>query len=128
MKKHIDKDSHTLDVITREVGLLEMQDGHVTPDDRRWAEGVVSGMNARIAQHRRSRLPKQVPPIKKAEPITERLRAMSRAALEVLFGSLVEQWGPQAQIAHRHHDTLSDNDLRRMIQTIESHTNKRNKG
>jgi len=123
MKKHIDKDCHTLDMITREVGLLEMEDGHVTPDDRRWAEVVVSGMNARIAQHRRERLPKQVPPIKKLEPLSERLRAMSRAVLEGLFASLVEKWGPQAQFAHRHLDTLSDNDLRRMIQTIETHTN-----
>lgn len=124
MKKHTDKDSRTLDIITREVGLLEMEDGHVTPDDRRWAESVVSSLNARIAEHRRNRLPKTLPPIKKAEPISERLRAMPRAVLEALFGTLVEKWGPQAQFAHRHLDTLSDNDLRRMIQTIEKHTNK----
>lgn len=124
MKKHTETDSRTLDIITREVGLLEMEDGHVTPDDRRWAESAVSSLNARIAEHRRNRLPKTLPPIKKAEPISERLRAMSRAVLEALFASLVEKWGPQAQFAHRHLDTLSDNDLRRMIQTIEKHTNK----
>ena len=119
MKKHPNSDSHTLDMITREVGLLEMNDGAVTTDDIRWAESVASSIRERAAQHRRSRLPKTVPPIKKAEPITERLRAMPRAMLETLFGSLVEKWGPQAQIAHRNLDTLSDNDLRRMIQTIE---------
>ena len=27
MKKHNDRDSHTLDILTREVGLLEMEDG-----------------------------------------------------------------------------------------------------
>ena len=124
MKNHRDKDSRTLDIITREVGLLEMEDGHVTPADRRWAESVVASMSARIAEHRRNRLPKTVPPIKKAEPISERLRAMSRAVLEALFASLVEKWGPQAQFAYRNLDTLSDNDLRRMIQRIESHTNK----
>ena len=122
MKNHHDKDSHTLDMITREVGLLEMEDGHVTPDDRRWAESVVTSMNTLIAEHRRNRLPKTVPPIKKAEPLTERLLAMPREVLETLFGSLVEKWGPQAQFAHRQLDTLSDNDLRRMIQTIETHT------
>jgi hypothetical protein len=119
MKKDPNNDSHTLDVITREVGLLEMSDGAVTTDDIRWAESVANSIRERAAQHRRSRLPKTVPPIKKAEPITERLRAMPRAMLETLFGSLVEKWGPQAQIAHRNLDTLSDNDLRRMIQTIE---------
>ncbi len=79
-------------------------------------------MHARIAEYRRSRLPKTVP-IKKAAPVSERLLAMSRAVLETLFASLVEKWGPQAQFAHRHLDTLSDNDLRRLIQTIETHTN-----
>ncbi len=122
MKKHTDTDSHTLDMITREVGLLEMENGHVTPDDMRWAERVAASIQVRAAEHRRNRLPKTVPPIKQAEPITARLRAMSRALLETLFASLVEKWGPQAQIAYRHLDTLSDNDLRRMIQTIEGRT------
>ena len=120
MKKHTDKDSHTLDMITREVGLLEMEDPRVTPDDMRWAESVAASIQLRAAEHRRDRLPKTVPPIKKAEPITARLRAMPRAFLETLLGSLVEQWGPQAQFAHRNLEALSDNDLRRMIQTIES--------
>ncbi len=44
--------------------------------------------------------------------------AMPRAVLEALYASLA----PQAQVAHRHLETLSDNDLRRIIQTIESHT------
>ena len=120
MKKHTDRDTHTLDMITREVGLLEMQDGHVSPDDMRWAESVAASIQARAAEHRRNRLPKTVPPIKKAAPITDRLRAMSRALLETLFASLVEKWGPEAQFAHRHLDSLSDNDLRRMIQTMEN--------
>jgi hypothetical protein len=124
MKKHTDKDTHTLGIITREVGFLEMEDGHVTPDDRRWAESVVASTSARIAEHRRNRLPKTVPPIKKAEPISDRLRAMPRVVLDALFATLVEKWGPQAQFAHRRLETLSDNDLRRMIQTIETHTNK----
>ena len=124
MKKHTNDDSHTLDMITREVGLLEMADGHVTPEDLRWAESVASSIQLRAAEHRRKRLPKTVPPIKKAEPLTVRLRAMSRELLEGLFASLVEKWGPQAQIAHRNLETLSDNDLRRMIQTIEGRTSK----
>lgn len=124
MNKHNDRDSRTLDILTREVGLLEMEDGHVTTDDRRWAESVVASIHARVTEHRRNRLPKIVPPIKKAAPITERLSAMPRAVLEALFGALVDTWGPQAQFAHRQLDTLSDNDLRRMIQTIETHTKK----
>jgi hypothetical protein len=116
-----DRDRRTLDIITREVGLLEMEDGHVTPEDRRWAESVVASMDTKIAEYRRSRLPKSVP-IKKAEPLSERLLAMPRKLLEPLFASLAEKEGPQVQFAYRHLETLSDNDLRRMIQTIETHT------
>lgn len=122
MKNANDTNARTLDILTREVGLMEMEDGHVTPETRRWADAAARLIEGRVAEHRRNRLPKNAPPIKKAEPITDRLRAMPRALLEALFGSLVEQWGPQAQFAHRKLDTLSDNDLRRMIQTIESHT------
>ncbi len=123
MKKHADT-ARTLDIITREVGMLELEDPTVTKEDRRWAEGVVAGMNARIAEYRRNRLPKTAPPIKKAEPISKRLREMPRAALEALFASLVDKWGPEVQFAHRHLDELSDNDLRRLIQRIETHTNR----
>jgi len=124
MKKHTNSDSHTLDMITREVGLLEMQDGHVSPEDMRWAESVAASIQARAAEYRRNRLPKTVPPIRKAEPITARLRAMPRALLDALFASLVDKWGTEAQFAHRHLDTLSDNDLRRMIQTMENRSTK----
>jgi hypothetical protein len=78
-------------------------------------------MQERIAEYRRSRLPETVP-IKKAAPISERLRAMSRVALEALLGSLVEELGPQAQFAHRKLETYSDNDLRRLIQRIQTHS------
>lgn len=124
MKKHTNSDTHTLDMITREVGLLEMENGHIAPEDMRWAESVAASIQLRAAEHRRKRLPKTVPPIKKAAPLTARLLAMPRELLEGLFAALVETWGPQAQIAHRNLDTLSDNDLRRMIQTIEGRTEK----
>lgn len=118
MKKTEDTDLRTLDIVTHEVGLLEMQDGRTTADDRRWADDVAASMRTQIAEYRRSRLAKAVP-IRKAAPLTARLLAMPRAALDALFASLVETCGPQVQFAHRQLDTLSDNDLRRMIQTIE---------
>jgi len=123
MKNTEDKDLRTLDIITHEVGLLEMEYGTSAADDRRWAEELASSMRARIADYRRSRLPKHVP-IKKAAPISERLLAMGRTALEALFVSLVEKLGPDVQFAHRKLETLSDNDLRRLIQTMEMRAQK----
>jgi hypothetical protein len=118
MKKQNDNDLRVLDIITREVGLLEMNDPKPSAEDRRWAEGVASDMRARIAEYRKSRLPHTAPPIKKREPISKRLLAMPRAVLEPLFASLCRQ-SPDAQFAFRNLEDLSDNDLRRIIQTME---------
>lgn len=114
-----DRDLHTLDIITREVGLLELDDPEPTVEDRRWAEIVAEAAHARAAEYRKNRLPKTVPPIKRAEPIGKRLAAMPRAVLEPLFAVLVQQLGPEVQFAHRNLADLSDNDLRRMIQKLE---------
>ncbi len=114
-----DRDLHTLDIITREVGLLELDDPEPTAEDRRWADSVVADVRSRVAEYRKNRLPKTVPPIKKAEPITKRLAAMPRAVLEPLFASLIQQLGPDVQLAHRHLEEYSDNDLRRLIQKME---------
>jgi hypothetical protein len=59
VKKIEDTDARTLDIVTHEVGLLEMQEGRSTADDRRWAHDVASQMRARIAEYRRNRLPRR---------------------------------------------------------------------
>lgn len=118
-----DNNLRTLDLLTHEAGLLAMDDDTDTADDRRWADEFTASMHTRIAELRRSRLARNVS-IKKAAPLSERLLAMPRSALEALFGSLVEQLGPDAQFAHRKLETLSDNDLRHLIQTIETRTQK----
>ena len=116
-----DTNIRTLDVVTNEAGLAAMEDGTSTPDDRRWARDVVANAQARIAAMRRNLLPKPAP-IKKADPIRPSLLAMSRDALVALLGKLTEAWGPQVQFAHRDLDALSDNDLRYLIQTIDTST------
>ena len=127
MKKPNDRDLRVLDIITREVGLLEMNDPKPSAQDRRWAESVAADMLVRIAEYRKSRLPETVPPIKKREPISKRLHAMSRAVLEPLFAALCQQ-SPDAQFAFRNLEDLSDNDLRRIIQTMEKAGNQGPRG
>lgn len=110
----------TLDKLTHQAGLLAMEDDDEdTADDRRWSEQFAASMHTQIAEYRRSRLARNVA-IKKAAPLSERLIAMPRAALEALLAMLVDQLGSDVQFAHRNLDTLSDNDLRRLIQTIEA--------
>jgi hypothetical protein len=112
------KDLRILDIITREVGRLEMEDPKPSAEDHRWAEGVAADMHARIAEYRKSRLPKTAPAIKKREPIRKDLLALPRAVLETLFAALCQE-APDAQFAFRNLDELSDNDLRRTIQTMQ---------
>lgn len=121
MQNEHDKDMRTLDLVTTESGLVAMDEATSTPDDRRWAREVVANAQARIAEMRRSRLPKAAP-IKKAEPLRPALLAMSRDALVAMLSKLTDAWGPQVQYAHRDLDALSDNDLRRLIQTIDTST------
>ena len=119
MTKQDDKDLRILDIITREVGLLELEDPQPSKDDKEWAESVVADVHTRIAEYRKKRLPETVPPIKKAEPLSKRLLAMPRAALESLLAVLAPQLGPDAQLAFRNLEDLSDNDLRRIVQRME---------
>jgi hypothetical protein len=121
MKKTTDPNHalRVLDIITREVGKLEMESGHVRAEDKQWANGVVADIHAKIGEYRRARLPRVAPPIKKAEPISKRLKAMPRNVLEALYAQLHEALGPRVQIAFRNLSELSDNDLRRLIQKME---------
>jgi hypothetical protein len=117
--KDPDHDLRVLDIITREVGLLEMKSGRVSAEDKQWASAVVADVHAKVGEYRRARLPKVAPPIKKAEPISKRLKEMPRVALEALYAQLHERLGPRVQVAFRNLSELSDNDLRRMIQKME---------
>lgn len=114
----LDKDIRTLDMLTAEAAFAAMDEAPSNPDDRRWARDVVSNAQTRVAEMRRNLLPAEAP-IKKADPLRPSLLAMGRHALEALFGRLTQTWGPQLEYAHRDLDTLSDNDLRRLIQTID---------
>lgn len=120
--QHDDKNIRTLDAVTNEAGLVAMEEGTSTPDDRRWARGVVTSMQARIAEMRRNLLPTTAT-IRKAEPIRPSLAALTRDALVAMFSQLTTALGTDVQYAHRNLESLSDNDLRRLIQTIDAPNN-----
>lgn len=117
-----DKNIRTLDAVTTEAGLVAMDEGSSTPDDRRWARDLVASYEARIAERRRNLSPAAVP-IKKAEPLRPGLLAMSRDALVAMFDRLTNALGHEVQFGHRDLDSLSDNDLRHLIQAIDVSNN-----
>ncbi|HEY1817411.1 MAG TPA: hypothetical protein VGL61_09570 [Kofleriaceae bacterium] len=113
-----DNDSHALDVLTREAGLGEMQHGTSSPGDRRFAKDLVASYQSKIAEARRALVPEPAP-IKKAPPIRPSLLAKARDALLAQLTRITDALGPSAQLAYRDLDGLSDDDLRRLIQTLD---------
>jgi hypothetical protein len=87
--------------------------------DKQWAKSLRATYTRKIAAARRALLP-EAAPIRRGEPIRPHLAAMARDALVALFTRLTEGLGGELQTAHRDLAVLSDDDLRRLIQEIES--------
>jgi hypothetical protein len=103
-----------LDAIYQE-SALDAMDGKATADDRRWAEGVSKRVQSRLAELRRNLVPAAVP-LAKAKPVRSSLIAMGRDALLAKLEALT---GPSVRYAHRNLDGLSDDDLRRLVDTLD---------
>ncbi len=114
-----DKKLEILDAIYNEVALAEAESGTTTPEDTAWARGVRTSVQARLAEMRRSLTPAAAP-AKKAQPIRPSLLALGRDALVERLTQLTQKMGGAVQFAHRHLAGLSDDDLRRLVETLES--------
>ena len=106
--------SEILDAIYQEASLDAMAD-KTTADDRRWADGVSKRVQSRLAELRRNLVPAAAP-LARAKPVRPSLIAMGRDAL---LAKLVSLTGPSVRYAHRNLDGLSDDDLRRLVDTLD---------
>lgn len=113
-----DKSIEILDAIYNDAALVEAEHGKSTPEDQAWARGVRSSVQARLAEMRRNLTPAVAPP-KKAQPIRASLLAMTRDALIERLTQLTTKMAGAVQYAHRHLAALSDDDLRRLIDTLD---------
>jgi hypothetical protein len=98
-----------------EQAAVEAMDGKTTTDDRRWAEAVSKRVQSRLAELRRNLVPAAAP-LAKAKPVRPSLLAMGRDALLARLEVLT---GPSVRYAHRNLDGLSDDDLRRLVDTLD---------
>ena len=115
-----DKTIEALEAIFEDAALAEAADAaQITPEDRAWADGMRSRMQERIAELRRSRLPKTVTPVA-ARPIRPSYLAMARDALEATLDVIMNGKDGQAQIACRNLSDLTDDDLRRLLETLDA--------
>ena len=113
-----DKNLEILDAIYNDAALVEAEHGKSTPEDQTWARGVRSKVHARLAEMRRNLTPAAEAP-KRAKPVRQSLLAMGRDALMERLTQLTTKMGGAVQYAHRHLAGLSDDDLRRLIDTLD---------
>ena len=113
-----DKNVEILDAIYQEAALEAAAEGKSTPEDREFARGVSKRVQARLAELRRNLVP-AVAPVAKAAPIRPSLLALGRDALLAKLDELTRRLGSSVQYAHRNLEGLSDDDLRRLIDTLD---------
>lgn len=107
-----------IDAISHQAALAEAENGVSTAEDRRWSKDLGVTIEARLAELRRNLTPAEVVP-ERAAPIRPSLLAMARDALIAAITRITQVRGSAVQYAYRDLRGLSDDDLRRLLDTLE---------
>jgi hypothetical protein len=107
-----------LDTIAHQVALEDAENGKPTAEDRKWSKELGVKVEARLAELRRNLTPAD-PPKERARPLRASTLAMARDALMGAIERITSSMGGQVQYAHRNLTKLSDDDLRRIYDTID---------
>lgn len=113
-----DKNIEILDALYEEAAIDAAENGKSTPEDKKWAREMSKRVQARLAELRRNLVPGNAAAVK-ARPIRPSLLALGRDALIAKLNELTARLGPNVQYAHRNLEGLSDDDLRRLIDTLD---------
>ena len=92
--------------------------GKSTARDRQWSRDLGVKLDARLAELRRNLLPAD-PPIEQAKPLRQSTLVMVRDALLDGIKRLSTDTGGRVQFAYRNLKRLSDDDLRRIYDTLD---------
>lgn len=107
-----------LDEISHQAALAAVEQRKSTASDRKWSRELGATLETRLAELRRNLTPADAP-VEKASPIRPRTLAMTRAAVTEAITRLTQAMGGAVQYAHRNLKGLSDDDLRRLYDTID---------
>jgi hypothetical protein len=110
--------SDVLDTIERQLAVEAAENGKPTAGDREWSRKLGGEIQLRLAELRRQHTPVDVP-IQQAKPIRSSTLAMTRDALLDAISRLTRSMNGNVQYAHRNLKGLSDDDLRRMYDTMD---------
>ena len=97
---------------------VERRRGKSTERDRQWSRELGAKLDERLAELRRNLLPAD-PPIEYAKPIRPSTLAMVRDAVLEGIRRFTAATGGRVQFAYRNLKRLSDNDLRRIYETLD---------
>jgi hypothetical protein len=106
-----------LDELSYQAALAEADHGVSTRADDRWSRELGDKLQARLAELRRNLLPASAP-IQKAKPIRAKWLSLAR---DQLLAALAAMSANEAvQYAHRDLQGLSDNDLRQLLDLLDT--------
>lgn len=108
-----------LDRAYHEAAIEDATHAETTPADRVWADSVRLRTQDRLAAIRRNLLPSiDTPGV--ASPIRPSILAMTRDAVLARIAELAQRLAGDIQIAHRGLTGLTDDDLRQLLEALES--------
>ena len=108
-----------LDELSYQAALAEADHGTSTRADDRWSRALGEKLGARLAELRRNLLP-AAPPMQRAKPIRTKWLELTRDQLVAKLTELTHAMGGAVQYAHRDLHGLSDNDLRQLLDLIDT--------
>lgn len=108
-----------LDELSYQAALTEAEHGKCTPDDDRWERELDAKLQARVAELRRNLLPASAP-IQKAKPIRKKWLALRRDEMIAKLTEITRAMSGSVQYAHRDLQGLSDNDLRQLLDLLDT--------
>jgi hypothetical protein len=112
-------DDDILEEVAYQAALAEEEEGGNSPHDERWSRALGQNLEARLAQLRRNLLPATAP-IKKAKPIRKKWLELARDQLLAALAELSAAKTVAVQFAYRDLNGLSDDDLRRLLDLLDT--------
>ena len=119
MKTNKQTDDDLLEEIAYQVALSDEENERSTSEDARWSRALGQQLEARLAQLRRNLLPAAVP-VKKALPIRAKWLGLARDQLLALVAEIRAAKPDAVQFAYRDLNGLSDDDLRRLLDLLDT--------
>jgi hypothetical protein len=112
-------DHDILDEVSYQAALAEADQGTSTRADDRCSRDLGDKLATRVAELRRGLLP-PVAPIERAKPIRRKWLALHRDELIATLTDITQAMSGAVQYAHRDLHGLSDNDLRQLLDLIDT--------